>query len=114
MAEKSKQKSARGSRTSSDAQDSPTMAATDQKIELQPQEQSVDAPPADSATKTPSPVPDGGLTAWLQVVGGFMLFFNTWGLLNTFASFQTYYESGVLFKQSSSNISWVSSSSAHS
>ena len=23
-------------------------------------------------------VPDGGLTAWLQVAGGFSLFFNTW------------------------------------
>jgi len=24
------------------------------------------------------PVPDGGLTAWLQVVGCFILFFNSW------------------------------------
>ena len=26
-------------------------------------------------------VPDGGLLAWLQVVGGWCLFFNTWGIL---------------------------------
>jgi len=26
----------------------------------------------------PFSVPDGGLRAWLQVLGGFMLFFNTW------------------------------------
>lgn len=26
----------------------------------------------------PGPPPDGGLVAWLQVVGGFFLNFNTW------------------------------------
>ena len=29
----------------------------------------------------PGPVPNGGLWAWLQVLGGFMLFFNTFGVL---------------------------------
>jgi MFS family permease len=38
-----------------------------------------------------------------------MLFFNTWGILNTFGVYQTYYESGQLFQQSSSNISWIGS-----
>ncbi|KAI0012432.1 MFS general substrate transporter [Xylariaceae sp. FL0662B] len=51
--------------------------------------------------------PNGGLLAWLQVVGGFMLFFNSWGMLNTFGVFQTFYESGTLFTASSSNISWI-------
>ncbi|RMZ17520.1 hypothetical protein D0860_00395 [Hortaea werneckii] len=55
------------------------------------------------------PPPNGGLTAWLQVVGSWMLFFNTWGILNTFGVFQTYYESGELFSTSSSNISWIGS-----
>ncbi|KAI0469980.1 major facilitator superfamily domain-containing protein [Xylariaceae sp. FL0804] len=73
-----------------------------------PQEQQLVAneaakPPA----ADPNAPPDGGLTAWLQVLGGFMIFFNTWGLLNTFGVFQTYYESGQLFTASSSNISWV-------
>lgn len=27
---------------------------------------------------TPPTPPDGGLTAWLQVVGAFFLFFNSW------------------------------------
>ena len=36
-----------------------------------------------------------------------MLFFNTWGFLNTFGVFQTYYESGALFSESSSNIAWI-------
>jgi MFS family permease len=43
------------------------------------------------------------------VVAGFMLFFNTWGMINTFAVFQTYYESGELFEASSSDISWIGS-----
>lgn len=51
--------------------------------------------------------PDGGLTAWLQVAGAFGVFFNSWGLLNTFGIFQTYYESGELFQTTSSNISWI-------
>lgn len=38
-----------------------------------------------------------------------MLFFNTWGMINTFAVFQTYYESGKLFTASSSDISWIGS-----
>lgn len=35
------------------------------------------------------PPPDGGTTAWLQVLGGYFLFFNTWGLINAFGVFQT-------------------------
>ncbi|KAF2486748.1 major facilitator superfamily domain-containing protein [Neohortaea acidophila] len=38
-----------------------------------------------------------------------MLFFNTWGLLNTFGVYQTYYESGQLWTASSSDISWIGS-----
>lgn len=56
-----------------------------------------------------SSVPNGGLKAWLQVVGGFFILFNTWGILNTFGAYQTYYESGDLFTQSSSAISWIGS-----
>lgn len=51
--------------------------------------------------------PNGGLAAWLQVLGGFFLFFNTFGAMNTFGVFQTYYEGGELFHQSSSNIAWI-------
>ena len=36
-----------------------------------------------------------------------MLQFNSWGILNTFGVFQTYYESDELFHQSSSAISWI-------
>lgn len=30
------------------------------------------------------PPPDGGLTAWLQVAGGYFLFMNTWGIINAY------------------------------
>ena len=64
-------------------------------------------PPA--PTSGPPPPPDGGLTAWLQVASGFVIFFNTWGMITTYAVFQQYYESGKLFEASSSNISWIGS-----
>ena len=66
-------------------------------------------PEASQAPPGPGPPPNGGLTAWMQVLGGFMLFFNTWGILNTFGVYQTYYESGQLFEATSSNISWIGS-----
>jgi MFS family permease len=68
------------------------------------------APPSGAKNKTPAGIPNipnGGLQAWLHVLGGFMLFFNTWGILNAFGVFQTYYESGALFTRSSSDISWI-------
>ncbi|KAG8417121.1 hypothetical protein J3459_012609 [Metarhizium acridum] len=36
-------------------------------------------------------VPDGGLRAWLVVVGGFIVYFFIFGLLNAFGSFQDIY-----------------------
>ena len=61
----------------------------------------------------PPPPPNGGLTAWLHVLGGFCLFFNTWGILNTFGIYQTYYETGTLFTETSSNISWIGAIQAY-
>ncbi|GFF95595.1 riboflavin transporter MCH5 [Aspergillus udagawae] len=37
--------------------------------------------PPSAPSGPPSP-PSGGLTAWLQVAAGFVLFFNTWGMIN--------------------------------
>ncbi|KAI5363981.1 Putative major facilitator superfamily, MFS transporter superfamily [Septoria linicola] len=53
------------------------------------------------------PPPDGGTTAWLQVLGGYFLFFNTWGLINAFGVFQTYYKGTLLLDTSNSSISWI-------
>lgn len=64
--------------------------------------------PATASAATPGP-PNGGTQAWIQVLCSFLLFFNTWGILNTFGVYQTWYEGGELFQESSSNISWIGS-----
>ncbi|KAM5344939.1 hypothetical protein ACJ41O_010801 [Fusarium nematophilum] len=56
-----------------------------------------------------SSVPNGGLLAWLQVAGSFMLYFNTWGIINSFGAYQTYYMSDLLSRSSASSISWIGS-----
>lgn len=53
--------------------------------------------------------PEGGLIAWLQVLGSFALYFNTWGTVNTFGVFQTFYENELLSHMSPSAISWIGS-----
>ncbi|KAK4241531.1 major facilitator superfamily domain-containing protein [Achaetomium macrosporum] len=75
-----------------------------------PDDKIVDAPaPADPQPPAPDPIPDGGLTAWLQVVGSAAVLVNTWGVMNTFGVFQAYYETELLRDHSSSNISWIGS-----
>ncbi|KAI1100455.1 putative MFS monocarboxylate transporter [Jackrogersella minutella] len=53
--------------------------------------------------------PDGGLEAWLQVLGSYSLYFNTWGITNTFGVYQTYYANEMLQNMSPSAISWIGS-----
>ncbi|KAK4545574.1 hypothetical protein LTR36_002924 [Oleoguttula mirabilis] len=68
-----------------------------------------EAKPTGSPGPPGGPVPNGGTQAWLQVLGSWILFFNTWGILNTFGVYQTYYEGGSLFQASSSDIAWIGS-----
>ncbi|EER24620.1 hypothetical protein D8B26_005030 [Coccidioides posadasii str. Silveira] len=56
-----------------------------------------------------SSVPNGGTRAWLQVLGAHFLFFNSWGIVNTFGSYETYYEIDLLSTSSPSSIAWVGS-----
>ncbi|KAF2863018.1 MFS general substrate transporter [Piedraia hortae CBS 480.64] len=63
--------------------------------------------PPPSGPPKPAPPPDGGLTAWLQVLGGFFLFFNTWGMINAFGVFQAFYQEKLLSNMTSSTISWI-------
>ncbi|KAJ9384855.1 hypothetical protein DTO063F5_4553 [Paecilomyces variotii] len=53
--------------------------------------------------------PDGGLRAWLVVIGGFLAYFATFGLLNTFGTFQSYYQRNLLPDMSGSVIAWIGS-----
>ncbi|ORY66592.1 major facilitator superfamily domain-containing protein [Pseudomassariella vexata] len=55
-----------------------------------------------------SPPPDGGFNAWLQVFSSWCVIFCTFGLVNTFGVYQTYYED-ALPDSSSSDISWIGS-----
>ncbi|RAH66743.1 major facilitator superfamily protein [Aspergillus aculeatinus CBS 121060] len=63
---------------------------------------------SDSKPRTQDP-PNGGCRAWLQVVGSFFLFFNTWGLINSYGVFETFYEETLLQGTPSSTISWIGS-----
>lgn len=54
-------------------------------------------------------VPNGGVVAWLQVLGSFFVFFNTWGIVNAFGIYQTYYQDGILSSSTPSDISWIGS-----
>ena len=56
-----------------------------------------------------SPPPNGGSTAWLVILGSFLLNFNTFGNLASFGAYQDYYATGELFQASSSQISWIGS-----
>jgi predicted MFS family arabinose efflux permease len=61
-------------------------------------------------TEKPTPLPDVGLMPWLQVLGGFFLMFNSWGVLFTWGVLQSYFENGGLKDSSSpSSIAWVGS-----
>lgn len=55
----------------------------------------------------PPPPPDGGLKAWVQVAAGFLVIFTTWGYVNAFGVFQSYYTG--LLPVSASTISWIGS-----
>jgi predicted MFS family arabinose efflux permease len=55
----------------------------------------------------PGPPPDGGLQAWTQAVLVHLVIFNTWGYVNSFGLFQTYYTESLA--TSPSAISWVGS-----
>lgn len=54
-------------------------------------------------------VPDGGREAWLVVAGSMVALFHTWGIVNSFGVFQTYYKTELLKTSSSSAISWIGS-----
>ncbi|CEL06664.1 Putative Monocarboxylate transporter [Aspergillus calidoustus] len=53
------------------------------------------------------PPPDGGFLAWSQVLMAHFVIFNTWGYINSFGVFQTYYTETL--GRSPSDISWVGS-----
>lgn len=58
----------------------------------------------------PGPPPDGGTTAWLQVLAGHLMAFITTGLIGSFGVFQSYYE--VRLGVVPSAVSWIGTTQA--
>ncbi|KAG7087329.1 hypothetical protein E1B28_013304 [Marasmius oreades] len=54
-------------------------------------------------------VPEGGLRAWLVIVGIFCCMFTAFGFTNTWGVFQAYYETTALKASSSTKIAWIGS-----
>lgn len=53
----------------------------------------------------PSPAPDGGVNAWTQVAMGWLVIFTTWGWVNSYGAFQSYYT--LTLGLPASTISWI-------
>ncbi|GAA5846498.1 hypothetical protein JCM9279_006714 [Rhodotorula babjevae] len=53
--------------------------------------------------------PDGGVRAWLNVVGGCLVLFSSFGVVNALGAFQAYYEQFLFPTRSSSDIAWIGS-----
>ncbi|TVY78498.1 Non-canonical non-ribosomal peptide synthetase FUB8 [Lachnellula suecica] len=51
--------------------------------------------------------PDGGVTAWLQVLGSLLINVNNWGLVNSFGVYQDYYQTSYLADYPVSSIAWI-------
>ncbi|KAI1477673.1 MFS general substrate transporter [Daldinia eschscholtzii] len=49
------------------------------------------------------------LTAWLQVLAAFVLNLNTWGMMNAYGVFQTFYQLDRLRSYDSTTIAWIGS-----
>ena len=52
---------------------------------------------------------DGGLAAWVTVFGAFLALVSTFGQLNSFGTFQSWYLDNQLSHLSPSTISWIGS-----
>jgi MFS family permease len=57
----------------------------------------------------PADFPDGGLEAWLVVLGGWCCLFVSFGWINCIGVFQEYYQENLLRGYSSSTVSWIPS-----
>ncbi|OAA38035.1 Major facilitator superfamily domain, general substrate transporter [Cordyceps fumosorosea ARSEF 2679] len=65
-----------------------------------------------AASSSPSQPPQEDWRAWMQVLGAFCINLNTWGMMNSYGVFQTYYQLHLLHGHSASNIAWIGSTQA--
>ena len=59
-----------------------------------------------SDTIDPGPPPDGGIKAWSQALLTHLVIFNTWGFINSFGLFQSYYVDNMQIG-SPSAVAWI-------
>ncbi|KAF2457566.1 major facilitator superfamily domain-containing protein [Lineolata rhizophorae] len=100
--------------SASSSKDSNGVEQVEAAVEAKGNDPEVAAAAAKTEDKTTSvsnvaAIPDGGLSSWLQVLGSFFLFFNSWGITNTYGVYQTYYQSYLLRNNSPSSIAWIGS-----
>ncbi|KAL9024298.1 MAG: hypothetical protein Q9180_007942 [Flavoplaca navasiana] len=66
-------------------------------------------PPKPRHTPSPNRFPDGGLDAWLVVLGTWCVFFTTWGPLLSLSLLQSHYQSTLLHNSSPSSLAFIAS-----
>ncbi|KAH7324865.1 major facilitator superfamily domain-containing protein [Stachybotrys elegans] len=67
---------------------------------------------SDVSTQDVSPAPEGGLEAWLVVLGAFFILFCGLGYSNSWGVFQEYYMTHQLSEHSANDIAWIGSLAA--
>lgn len=66
----------------------------------------------ESEIESLGPAPDGGLIAWLNVLGGFCIFFSCLGFTSCFGVLQQYYSTHQLADHTMDEIAWIGSVAA--
>ncbi|KAK2045098.1 major facilitator superfamily transporter [Colletotrichum somersetense] len=82
-------------------------ANTDPSADLDPGAGRVLSRATSSSSATPSPPPDGGVAAWMAIFSAHLVIMNTWGVVNSFGVFQSYYT--TLLSRPPSDIAWIGS-----
>lgn len=80
-----------------------------QLTQTAPSASDLEKAPSAPAAPNPADFPDGGVKAWLCVLGGFCTIFASFGWINCIGIFQDYYETHQLSNYSSSTVAWIPS-----
>ncbi|KAH0379841.1 MFS general substrate transporter, partial [Aureobasidium melanogenum] len=92
--------------SSIDSQKSQTSLPT--AVDVENNKQEAESAPSTPATPAPS-FPEGGTRAWLVVVGCWCVAFASFGIVNTFGVYETYYLRTYLHDYSPSTVAWIGS-----
>jgi MCP family monocarboxylic acid transporter-like MFS transporter 10 len=68
---------------------------------------SLDEESSSASNSAESDIIEGGLRAWLTVIGSSLAYFASFGIINSFGFFQDYYEKTLLLGVPASTISFV-------